>query len=273
MEEPMSLPQAVAHVQGSIGIGLLFVSGLLGQQTFYHRSTPDGALSPATLSLTLDDAIRRGLKTNLGLLESEQASQTARAERIQALSVLLPQVTGRLAETDEQLNLKTRGLNIPSNPYVAIPTVAGPFSYTEAQVNVSARIVDWNARRNLKSARAHEEAARLSVLGSRDLVVQAVANAYLQIIADRSRVEAVKAQVDTDQAVYKRTADQKSSGTAAGIDVLRSEVQLKTEQQVLVAARSQFEKDKLALVNSGIGDEMVIGTILHALSQFDQHAV
>jgi outer membrane protein TolC len=85
------------------------------------------------------------------------------------------------------------------------------------------------------------------VLSSHDLVVQAVANAYLQIIADASRVEAVKAQVDTDQAVYKRTTDQRSSGTAAGIDVLRSEVQLKTEQQVLVAARNQFEKDKLAL--------------------------
>ena len=86
------------------------------------------------------------------------------------------------------------------------------------------------------------------MLGSHDLVVQAVANAYLQIIADASRIEAVKAQVDTDQAVYKRTHLMKrSSGTAAGIDVLRSEVQLKTEQQVLVAARNQFQKDKLAL--------------------------
>ena len=74
----------------SIGTGLLFVSGLLGQQTFYRGSVPDGAVSPTPVSLTLDDAIRRGLKTNLGLLESEQASQTARAERIQALSVLLP---------------------------------------------------------------------------------------------------------------------------------------------------------------------------------------
>jgi outer membrane protein TolC len=241
------LPQPVMHVQASIGMGLLFVSGLLGQQTFYQGSVPEGAVSPTAVSLTFDDAIRRGLKTNLGLLESEQVSQTARAERIRALSVLLPQVTGRLAETDEQLNLKTVGINIPPNPFVTIPNIVGPFSYTEAQAEVSAKIFDWTARRSLKSARASEEAARLSVLGSHDLVVQAVANAYLQIIADASRVEAVKAQVDTDQAVYKRTTDQRSSGTAAGIDVLRSEVQLKTEQQVLVAARNQFQKDKLAL--------------------------
>jgi outer membrane protein TolC len=53
--------------------------------------------------------------------------------------------------------------------------------------------------------------------------------------------------VDTDQALYKRTADQKSAGLAAAIDVLRSEVQLKAEQQVLLAQQNQFEKDKLAL--------------------------
>jgi len=243
----MTLPQTVMQSQVSIGIGLVFVSGLLGQQNFYQGSVPEGIASPTRLSLTLDDAIQRGLKSNLGLLENEQASQTARAERIQTLSVLLPQVTGSLAETDEQLNLKTVGINVPPNPFVTIPTIVGPFSYTEAQANVSAKIFDWNARKNLKSARANEEAARLSVLGARDLVVQAVANAYLQVIADASRVEAVKAQVETDQALYKRTTDQKTAGVAAGIDVLRSEVQLKTQQQVLVASRNQFEKDKLVL--------------------------
>ena len=246
-EGKVILPQPLAHVQLSVGIGLLFVSGLLGQQNLYQGSVPEGAASRTPLSLTLDDAIQRGLKSNLGLLESQQASQTARAERIQALSVLLPQVTGSVAETDEQLNLKTVGIDFPRNSFVTIPTIVGPFSYTEAHANVSAKIFDWNARRNLKSARANEKAARLSVLGSRDLVVQAVSNAYLQVIADASRVEAVKAQVDTDQAVYQRTADQRTAGTAAGIDVLRSQVQLKAEQQVLVAARNQFEEDKLAL--------------------------
>lgn len=241
------MPQSVMHVQVSIGMGLLFVTALLGQQNFYQGSVPQGAVSGTPLSLTLADAIQRGLKSNLGLLESQQASQTARAERIQALSVLLPQVTGRVAETDEQLNLKTVGINVPPNPFVKIPTIVGPFSYTEAQASVSAKIMDWSARRNLKSARANEEAARLSVLGSRDLVVQAVANTYLQVIADASRVAAITAQVDTDQALYRRTVDQRTAGVAAGIDVLRSEVQLKTEQQVLLAARNQFEKDKLVL--------------------------
>jgi len=106
------------------GLGLLFVSQLLAQQTNpFQGSVPSGAASSTPLALTLDDAIQRGLKFNLGLLQSDVASQTARAERILALSTLLPQVTGTLGETEEQLNLRTLGFNIPPNPYVKIPAI------------------------------------------------------------------------------------------------------------------------------------------------------
>jgi outer membrane protein TolC len=228
--------------------GSLLASGLTAQQTnTFQGSVPGGPASPVPLALGLEDAIQRGLKFNLGLLESQTASQTARADRIQALSVLLPQVTGTLSETEQQLNLKTLGFSFAPNPFLTIPSIVGPFNYSNAQANVSAKVLDWSARRNLKSARANEQAAALSVLGSRDLVVQAVANAYLLVIADASRVEAVKAQVDTDQALYQRAQDQHTAGVAAGIDVLRAQVQLKTEQQVLLAQQNQFNKDKLAL--------------------------
>ncbi|HUB80812.1 MAG TPA: TolC family protein [Bryobacteraceae bacterium] len=235
------------EVHFSIGIGLLFAANLAGQSYSSLQGSVPGAATPAPLALKLEDAIQRGLKFNLDLLESDSASQTARAERVEALSALLPQVTGTLMEADEQLNLRTLGFNVPPNPYLKIPTIVGPFSYTEAQANVSAKILDFNARRQLRSARANEQAAKLSVEASRDLVVQAVANAYLGVIADASRVDSIHAQVDTDQALYKRTADQKTAGVAAGIDVLRAQVQLKIEQQALLAQRNQFEKDKLAL--------------------------
>ncbi len=230
------------------GLGLLFVAQLLGQQTNpFQGSTPSGPASSTPLALTLDDAIQRGLKLNLGLLESDVASRTARAGRILALSALLPQVTGTVSENEQQLNLKTLGFNIPPNPVFNIPEIVGPFSFTEAQANVSAKILDWSAHRNLRSAKASEQAAELSVEDARDLVTQAVASGYLLVIADASRVESIQAQVATDDALYRKAADQHDAGVAAGIDVLRAEVQLKTEQQQLLAARNQLEKDKLAL--------------------------
>jgi outer membrane protein TolC len=244
----VKLSRIVLRILFRSGVGLLFVSQFFGQQSNpFEGSVPTGIVSPTPLALTLDDAIQRGLKFNLGLLHSDVASQTARAERILALSTLLPQVTGALTENEEQLNLKTFGFNFPPNPILNVPTIVGPFSYTQAQANVSAKILDWNARRNLKAAKASEEAAGLSVQDARDLVTQGIANGYLLVIADASRVESIQAQVATDDALYHKAADQHDAGVAPGIDVLRAQVQLKTEQQVLLKQRNQLEKDKLAL--------------------------
>ena len=77
--------------------------------------------------------------------------------------------------------------------------------------------------------------------------MQAVASGYLTIIADTSSVEATRSQVETAQALYGRATDQQKAGTAAAIDVLRAQVELKQQQQRLLSRRDQFEKDKLAL--------------------------
>jgi len=63
----------------SLGAFLLFAAGLAGRQSNTYRGSTPGAVSPEPLALTLQDAIQRGLKFNLGLLESGTASQTARA--------------------------------------------------------------------------------------------------------------------------------------------------------------------------------------------------
>ncbi len=158
-----------------------------------------------------------------------------------------PRLPEPLPRPVEQLNLKTVGLRVPPNPYLSIASIAGPFSFTAAQANMSARIFDWSARKSFQAAKAGEEAASLSVSDSRDLVAEAVANAYLKVIADASRVDSIQAQVETDQALYNKARDQRAAGVAAGIDVLRAQVQLKTGQQALLAQQNQFDKGKLAL--------------------------
>ena len=72
-------------------------------------------------------------------------------------------------------------------------------------------------------------------------------NAYLQIIADSARVTATQAEIEADNAVYMNAVRRHDAGTAIGIDVLRSQVELKQRQQALVAETNQFEKDKLTL--------------------------
>src|SRR5271156_2659736 len=48
-------------------VALFTGSALLGQQTQFQGSVPTGVASPTPVTLTLRDAIDRGLKTNLGL--------------------------------------------------------------------------------------------------------------------------------------------------------------------------------------------------------------
>jgi outer membrane protein TolC len=232
--------------RGCLLLGFLAASTMVGQQSQFQGSVARGTVSSTPLALSLHDAIDRGLKTNLGLLVSDSTNESTRGQRLQALSALLPQFHAQAGETVEQLNLKTIGFDF-TFPGVSIPSIVGPFHYTDIRAYASWDAFDYSARKDYRSAQENKRAAQLSVADARDLVVQATASAYLQIIADASRIEATRAQVQTSQALYDRAVDQQTAGTAAGIDVLRSQVELKQQQQRLLAQQNQFDKDKLAL--------------------------
>lgn len=224
-------------------------STAIGPQTgdpSYQQSVPQGTASATPIPLSLGDAINRALKANLGLLTNEQSSREVRAQRLRALSGLLPQITGQVSGVEQQINLQALGF-LFTFPGVAIPHIVGPYSYESALVNVNAPLFDYRAISNFRASREELKASALSVKNARDLVVQAVGNAYLQIIADNARVAATKAEIDADNAVYMNAVHRHDAGTAIGIDVLRSQVELKQRQQTLVAVTNQFEKDKLTL--------------------------
>jgi outer membrane protein TolC len=217
----------------------------LGDPSF-RGSVPQGTATPDAIPLSLGDAIDRGLKANLGLLTSEQSSVQVRAQRLRALSVLLPSVTGQAGETVQQLNLQALGFLV-SVPGFSIPTIVGPYSYQSATANATLPLFNWGSISNFRASREEQKAAVLSVKNARDLVTQAVGTAYLQIIADTSRVAATRAEIEADNAVYLNALHRHDAGTAIGIDVLRSQVQLKQRQQSLVAQSNQLDKDKLSL--------------------------
>ena len=229
------------------GVALFAGSALFAQQPQFQGSVPTGTASATPVVLTLRDAIDRGLKTNLGLLLSGQVSEAARGQRLRSLSALLPQVTGEASENVQQIDLKSHGISFRLPGGFSTPTVVGPFHYTDARAFASFSVFDYGLRKSYHAAKEEERAAQLSLKDAHDLVVQAVANAYLLVIAGSSRSQALRAQVDTDQVVYNRTTDQHGAGTAAAIDVLRAQVQLEQEQQQLIAQDNQVAKDKLAL--------------------------
>jgi outer membrane protein TolC len=217
-------------------------------QAQFQESVPQGRATPHPIPLTLEDAIVRGLRANLGFLTSQQSTVQARAQRLQALSALLPTVQGTVQETVQQVNLGALGFGkVPSFPGFSIPLIIGPFSYSTAEAQANVPVLNWSNIQSYRGAKLQVQAAQLSLRDARDLVVQAVGDAYLEIIASAARVDATQAQVNTAQVLYNRASDQKKAGVAAGIDVLRAQVELQQQQQSLIVQKNQLEKDKLAL--------------------------
>jgi outer membrane protein TolC len=212
-------------------------------------SVPGTAPPAGPVTLTLADAVRRGLAANLGVIAAGTTSATAAAQRVQALSALLPNVSLNTSESVMQINLAAYGFkfNIPANLNFSIPSVVGPFSYWQAQGAISQSIYDPVARRNLKASKDLERAAILSAKDARELVVLAVAGAYLQTVATGARIESQRAQVANAQAIYDQAQVRKDAGTNSQIDVMRTLVQLETEKQRLTSLESDYGQQKLAL--------------------------
>jgi len=197
---------------------------------------------PSPRKLSLDEAIQLGVKNNLRALQAETNNSLARIERIRALSALLPTVNGSVGENVQEINLATFGFRFPG-----VPNIIGPFGYSDVRASASMNLIDWSARKNLRAAEQNQKATELSAQDARDLIVEAVANSYLSIIAAAARVEAARSEVGTAQALYERARDQHAAGVSPAIDELRAQVELQSRQQQLLASQNQFAKDKLVL--------------------------
>ncbi len=124
--------------------------------------------------------------------------------------------------------------------------ILGPFSVFQVgpTLNETLNLKDFNT---WKASRENIKAAGLSYRSTRDLVVLAVGASYLQAQTNAARVESVQAQVQTAQALYDQAQDLRRVGMAPGIDVLRAQVELEAEQQRLVVAQNDYEKQLLTL--------------------------
>lgn len=219
------------------------IPGTLGVSPF-AGSTP-AKLVPGVMPLSLQEAIDRGLKQNLGLLLSNTNIRSARGQRWEQLSALLPHVTATPYVADSQINLAELGFS--SIGGFNLPASVGPFSYFDARVNVAQSLFDSKLINNTRAASQNLKSAQYTFKDARDLVVLAVGYVYLQAIADEARIETAEAQVATAKALYDQAADQVKAGTSPEIDGLRAKVELQTRQQQLIQAKNNFAIQKLTV--------------------------
>jgi outer membrane protein TolC len=217
-------------------------------QNPYLGSTPAGKVTDEVVPLSLRDAVDRGLRYNLGLIESSQGTAEIRAQRLRALSALLPSVSVKGEQAFDDLSLKEIGLKLPPVPgFPGLPPTTGAFSYQDARVSLTQSVYSTELHDRYRSQKNTEQASAFSTRDARDVVVYAVGIAYLQVVASAARVETARAQLASAQELDQQTADQVRTEVSPEIDSIRAEVQRQTAEQRLINTTDAFEKDKLAL--------------------------
>jgi outer membrane protein TolC len=217
-------------------------------QNPYLGSVPSGPATGATLTISLSDAIQRGFRYNLGLVENTQGSAEARSRRLRALSAMLPSVIARAQQNFEKLSLKEIGLKLPPIPgFGGLPPTTENFGFQDARIAATQSVYNRRLREEYKARQAEESASVSGIKDARDVVVMATGLAWFQVAASAARVEAARAQVESAKQLDTQTEDQVKAEVAPEIDSLRSRVERQTSEQRLTNALNDLEKDKLSL--------------------------
>ena len=186
-----------------------------------------------------------GLTYNLGLVLSNENTRTAAGQRLQNLQPLLPVVSAYAKESVQETNLQAEGLRFPG-----IPAVIGPYAYTDIRASAQASLLNISSLQNYLASKHNFTASNLSVQDARDLVVLTVGNAYLLCIADAARIVSAQSQVASSKVSLDQAEASHTAGTAPLLDVLRARVDYQTQQQSLISAQNQYQKDKIALARA-----------------------
>ena len=223
-----------------------------GNQNPYNGSDPETTPEPQVLQIDFKEAIDRGLRRNLGLLLASDQAQNARGERWKELAELLPDISGRVMENVQTQSLAALGFNkllplFAPGGSGSFPRVVPTFNYFDARVSLNQSVFNLRNIEKERSASESLKAAQLSYKDSREIVVLAVGNAYLQAIAATARVDTIEAQVKNAQALFDKASDQQKAGLIPAIDTLRSQVELQTRQQQLISARNDLAKLKMTV--------------------------
>lgn len=241
-------PIALAEVTGTPRTAV--EAGQKSYQTLaqnpYLGGVPAGQASTTPVTISLEDAVKRGLKQNLGGVLATDAIADARGQRWQALSELLPSVVTDSGFGVHQIALKAQiGLSIHG-----VPPIVGPFGYFDSRAYLRQSVFDWESIERARSSNVDLKSAEFGSKDARELVVVVIVSNYLLAIADESEVESATSQRDTAKALLQQASDQKAAGLASAVDVLRSQVQLESREQKLISAQNDLAKQKLVLARA-----------------------
>ncbi len=195
------------------------------------------AQAPATLRLTLHDAVQMALQQNpqvqiagLNLAQSEEDRKISR-------SGLLPQASLGAFEQVHRVNIQA----LIGIPFPGFPQHVGPYEVFQAGPGFSVPIFDLTLWRRWQASKSNVTSTTAQEQTVREQVAALVVSQYLGGLRAAADVKSAQSRVDLAQALFDQAGDLKKNGVGTGIDVLRANVELQNESQRLINSQTQLK--------------------------------
>jgi outer membrane protein TolC len=216
----------------------------------------------AKIQLTLTQAVDWARDSSASAKIAASREAEARSRESEATSHLLPTLTASAADMERSYNFLTGGLSFPG---FALPSPIPWYNIQDARLTVQAPLlspVAWKARsaaeQGVRARGAEREATGEDASMRGGLAWVELAKAQM---LERDREEALQLARDLETMAN----DQKSSGSATGLDVLRAQAQVVASQRALSQARQAREHAAIELLRDlglGGGDTLVAAGVL-----------
>jgi outer membrane protein TolC len=207
--------------------------------------TAVAADAPATLRLSLSDAVGRALGDNAAAQLAGSEITRAEALAAEARSALLPQVNASVLEANQSINFETFGFVIPGTSPL-IP----PFNVVDGHVTAAMNVLQLSARKRLAAAKQGIVVARAERTETENQVASAVATLYVALLRARAQTATSAANVALAERLAASADRQLAAGTATRIDSTRAQVQLARQRDAAIAAQTAEDAARLALLRA-----------------------
>ncbi|MDD2582352.1 MAG: TolC family protein, partial [Desulfuromonadaceae bacterium] len=201
--------------------------------------------SPLDYTVSLGEAITKGLQANINILTAGTRMEEANGSRERRLSAYLPHVRIETPFAYQSRNLKAQGISFPNSP-----SIVGPFTSYDFRVYGDQTIFDLQSYHTIKASEKDQTARTNDYEEARSQVIRQVAVNYIVAEYAAAKVETAESLVRTSETLEKLARNQRDVGVADGIDVLRAQVQLANDRQNLLVVKNSYQKSLLVLARS-----------------------
>lgn len=230
------------------GSGLRFVAPATtpGPGGFLVEKPVDHALA-----ISLDDAIALGLQRNVRIKYEQANQRIVQGYTGQIVNAIIPNLQFTAASSAQQINLAALGFKPNSVAKFGLNPADFPgivkVNTTSVQMSLNQVVFNMPDYELLKAVKPEERSVAYTVNDTNEQLVQAVATAYLQVLADQANLANAIAQENAAKALYEQAAARDEAGVGIKLDVLRAQVEYQQRQQQHVSADAQLDKDGIQL--------------------------